>query len=290
MGGLLIPVLILIDLLAGQGETMVVRRYGRKYGDGGLFFNAIICLFASVFFFVTDKGGLCFPKELWGYGLVSCVMFATGFYTMYLALSTGSYVGSKMFSSFSSIIPIFYGILILQETVSIPKWIGIILVFVTVILKVTEGVKGEDTKDASVSWYIYLLLSAVSNGFISVITKMQQLRFDHMYDNEFMIISFLGSFVFLFVMAFIKERGKTKGILGKSILYGAGAGIFNGGKNFLNLIILLYLPISVSTPLRQGLGIIVGFLISTFLYKEKYTRRKIIALVVGAVAVMMFRF
>ena len=195
-----------------------------------------------------------------------------------------------LFSSFSSIIPILYGIFVLQESISIPKIFGIILVFVTVILKVTEGVKGEDTKDASVSWYIYLLLSAVSNGFIAVITKMQQLRFDHMYDNEFMIISFLGSFVFLFVMAMIKERDKTKGVLVESILYGAGAGFFNGGKNLLSLFILLYLPISVSTPLRQGLGLIVGFLISTFLYKEKYTKRRIIALIVGAVAVMLFRF
>ena len=56
--------LILINQAAHQVEGMLVRRYGKKHGAGGLFFNAIICLFAMFFFVLTDKGGFYFPKEL----------------------------------------------------------------------------------------------------------------------------------------------------------------------------------------------------------------------------------
>ena len=178
--------LIIIDQFIGQGEGMVVRHYGKKYGDGGMFFNSFICLFASIFFLITDKGGLCFPKELWLYGIISCFLFATGFYTMYVALATGSYIGTKMFGGFSGIIPIAYGILFLKETATVTTYIATALIFLSVFLRVYQKPGSMKDENASLKWYIYLLLSAISNGFISVVSRMQQIRFDHAYDNEFM--------------------------------------------------------------------------------------------------------
>lgn len=281
--------LIVLEQFIVQSESMIVRRYGKKYGDGGMFFNAFICLFASVFFLLTDKGGLYFPKELWLYGIISCILFATGFYTMYVALATGSYVGAKMFSGFSGIIPITYGILFLKESASATTYIATALIFLSVFLRAYQKPGSNKNESTPLKWYIYLLLSAISNGFISVISRMQQIRFDHAYDNEFMIISFLGSFAFLFTMGLIKERGKLFHVAKYGILYGAGAGLFNGANNLVNLMIFLYLPISLSTPLRQGFGILVGFVIAKFLYKETYTKRELLSIIIGGIAVILFK-
>ena len=37
------------SLVSHQLETMIVKRYGDKYGKGGMFFNAIICIFAMIY-------------------------------------------------------------------------------------------------------------------------------------------------------------------------------------------------------------------------------------------------
>ena len=71
------------------------------------------------------------------------------------------------------------------------------------------------------------------------------------------------------------------------MLYGAAAGIANGAKNFVTLFIYLYLPLSTVSPIKTGLGILITFLTSLLYYKEKYSRRQLIGVVIGTVAVVM---
>lgn len=269
---------------------MIVRRYGRKYGAGGMLFNAILCLFSAVFFVLTDKNGLVFTKELVIYGLVSCVLFATGFYAMYLALSMGSFAMTRLINSFSGLISIFYGIFFLSEGASLLKWIAIALIFVSSFCMRYQKKGGNETSQFSVKWLIFVLLSAISNGFIAVLQRMQQLRFDKAYDNEFMIISLVGASIILLVLGLIKEKEKVVSTIKYGSLYGLFAGILNGATNFLNLAIYLFIPISAATPIRTGAGLVTSFLISIFIYKEKFTKMHIVSAVVGIIALVLFKY
>ena len=283
--------LVSLDMFLQQGEGMIVRRYGKKHGDGGMFFNSIICLFSLIFFILTDKNGLVFPKKLFLYGLISCIMFAIGFYAMYVALQYGSYVSTKLISSFSGVISIVYGITFLKEPAGFNTYLGIILVFFSVFLMRYKKKSERDKNDKgfSLKWLLYVLASAISNGFISVISRMQQIRFENSYDNEFMILSFGGVFIALFILGIIKERENFRYIAKYGTLYGIGAGFFNGSKNLVNLAIYLYIPISVATPVKTGLGFILNFIISVFLYKEKFTKQQLISVLLGIVALILFK-
>lgn len=285
MGALLLSFYV----TAQQGESMLVKRYGKKYGDGGMLFNAFICFFAVIFFLITDKNGLCFPKELLPYGIFSCVMFATGFYTMYLALQIGSYAGTTMFSSFSGIFPIIYGIFFLKEPSGFTTIAAIALIFISVYLRVSQkSINNEKSSSVPLRWYVYVLLSAVSNGFIAIISRTQQLYFHNAYDNEFMIISFTGSAIFLFAVSLMKEKENFKKVGKYGLFYGMATGLLNGLKNFLNLMIYLYIPISVTVPLEQGLCFLASFIISKLLYKESHTKRELLAFLVGGIAIILF--
>lgn len=289
---LYIPVLLLlVYILFHEGEGIVVKNYGKKHGSGGMFFNAIICLFSMVFFFITDKDGLCFPKELWGYGIVSCLMFATGFYTMYIALKIGSFVASRLIASFSGVISVVYGIFILKEPATISTYVAIVLIFLSVFLRQSGSKKGEEDekKGVSAKWLIMAILAAVSNGLIAVISRMQQLRFNNAYDNEFMIMSFGGSFIALLILGFIYERDNFKKVAKYGTVYGFLGGMCNGAKNFVNLVLYLYIPISVATPIKSGVGFIVSFFLSVFLYKEKFTKMQVAGVAVGILAIIMFK-
>ena len=283
--------LILINQAAHQVEGMLVRRYGKKHGAGGLFFNAIICLFAMIFFVLTDKGGFYFPKELWLYGFVSCLMFAAGFYSMYLALQLGSYAISRLISSFSGVFAIVYGLVFLKEPAGVMTYIAFILVFASVFLMnyKTGGKEDGEEKGFSVKWLICVLVALVSNGMIAVLSRMQQLRFENACDNEFMMLSLGGAFAALMLIGLVTERGKLKQILKYGMLYGGIAGLMNGAANLVNLATYLFLPISVVTPIRTGLGIVTNFVISVLVYKEKFTRRQLVSAVIGVLALVLLK-
>ena len=126
--------IVLGGLMAHQAEAMIVKRFGAKHGKGGMFFNAILCLAATVYFFATDTGGFQLPTGVLVYGLVNSTMYAVGFYTGYLAYKLGSFGLTRLFTSFGGILTIGYGIIILHEPFSLTMLAGVALVFVSVFL------------------------------------------------------------------------------------------------------------------------------------------------------------
>lgn len=283
---------IILNQLFHQGEGMLLRHYGKKHGSGGMFFNAFVCFFAMLFFVVTDKGDLYFPAQLLIYGIADGVMFAAAFYSTYVALHLGSYAITKLVSSFSCIVPILYGVAFLQERINIVTYFSFVLVLVSMLL-----VNGNDEKDKhnsekkslSVKWLVSAVISAVSNGFIFVIMRMQQLEFEKKCDNEFMIISLFSAFVLLFAIGLVTERHRLTYVAKHGSLYSAIAGILNGAANFANLYILIYVPISIATPLKTGVGIVMSFVVSVLIYKERFTRNQLVGAVVGFVGLMLLK-
>ncbi len=68
-----------------------------------------------------------------------------------------------------------------------------------------------------------------------------------------------------------------------------GIGLGKDAAQFLHqlLAIYLFLPLSVISPTSSGLGMISAFLISFFFYKEKYSPRQLIGVLLGASAVVL---
>lgn len=278
--------LIFASLMTHQFEAMIVKHYGQKYGKGGMFFNAIICLFSMLYFLITDKGGLQFPPMVIVYGLINSTMYAIGFYSAYVAYRIGSFGLTRLFSSFGPIIQIVYGILFLHEATSPLTYISITLIFTSIII-MRSGNAGDGKAQISLKWLFFLILTILSNSFIAIIGRMQVGAFDGQYKNEFLMISLAGSAVFLFVFGFIFERDKFRTTIKSGFLYGMFAGVFNGITNLLILVTYNYVPISVSSPLKTGLGMIISFLMSVVLYKEKFSRRQLVSVCIGIIAVVL---
>ncbi|MBQ4087599.1 MAG: DMT family transporter [Clostridia bacterium] len=282
---------ITISALLQQAEGMTMRRYGKKHSVGGMFFNAIISLAAMVFFFLTDKNGLHFPKEMWIYGSIDALFFASGFYSMFLALQSGSFVATKMVSSFSGIFPIVYGIAFLKEPADFFIYLGIVLVFLSMFFMnySKKGIESsQDKKAFSLKWLICVLVTSVANGGIGILTRMQQIHFGGAYDNEFMILSFGGSFLFLLLLSLLQERDRMGYILKHGTPYGLLTGLINGSKNLIGMLVYFYIPISLASPIRTGIDLIMSFLISILLYKEKLTKMQLASVAIGAVALVLF--
>lgn len=281
-------VLLLLVVMTDQLENMAVRLYGRKHQDGGMFFNAIICAFAALFLLITDKNGLQFPKELFLYSISGAVTTAVGFYTAYLAFKYGSFILTKLISSFYSVIVIAYGIVFLREPADLFGYIGIVLFLISSVMVNLKKEDVSEKKEFSVKWLVCAVLCAVGNALLVIIMRSQQIKFDGAYDNEYMIVNSLGAAILLFAIGLITERKNVLGIVKKGFVYGAVTGGINGLKNLLTLIVYLYIPLSIFTPARAGVGCVLGFIISVLLYKEKFTKAQLIGIFLGALSVVLF--
>lgn len=284
---------VLIHHLAHQGETMLVRRYGRKYGAGGMLFNGVICLFAMFFFLFSDLDGLRFASGIWTYGLINAVLYAAGFYFSYLAHSCGNYFLTQTICSMSFIIPIVYGLFFLHEPANAVTYIALVLSISSVLLMCyARGRKfehQEKTGGISAKWLISVLIVLLSNGLITVVSKVQQTSFDGLYKNEFMVITLTGASLFLFIMGALLERRGMLKVLRQGCLYGIGAGLLNGFKNALNLVLITLVPLSVLSPINKGVGLLLGYVVSVFLYKEKYTKLHYLSILLSIISIVLMQ-
>ena len=198
-------VLIVVYTLLNLGESVVVRTYARRHGSGGFIMNAIIALFACAFFVVKvliSGEGFNFLVDMIPYALVNSVFYFCGFYLAYVAFKIGPFGLTRLIASFSLLMPIFYGIFFLNESTTVFTYIGIALIVAAMFMMNYEGKSATAEKQegaASLKWFVCILLSTVSNGFISIMTKMQQVKFGDVCSEEFQIISIGGSFIFLVV-------------------------------------------------------------------------------------------
>ena len=285
MGYLLIIVYTLLNL----GESVFVRTYAKKHGSGGMLMNAIVALFATLFFVITDADGFHAPAEMIPLAILNAFLFGAGFYCTFVAYKCGPYGLTRLIGNFSLIFTIFYGIFFLNEQPKIATYIGIVMIFAAMVL-INYKKKGEDEMGISLKWFILVMISMVANGFIGVFTRMQQIRFNDTCSSEFQIISIGGSFILLAIIGLILDRDKLPYFLKHGSIYGVGAGIFNGAKNFLTLVIYTLLPLSIVSPMKTGLGMLATFALALCIYKEKYAKKQIIGVILGVVAVILLAF
>ncbi len=281
--------LVVLGLVVHQFEAILVKNYGKKYGRGGMFFNAIICIFAMIYFFITDKNTLQFHRGILIYGLINSVAYAAGFYTAYVTYRIGSYGLTNLFSSFGVILITFYGIIFLGEPTTVTTYVAFSMILVSLFLMNYQK-RGENSEKITFKWVIYVILMVLSNVAIAIIGRMQFGVFGDAYKNEFLIISLGGAAISLLVFGLIFERNSFKTTIKYGLIYGAGAGVLNGINNLLILVTYNYLPISFTSPVNTGLGLALSFLISVIFYRERFNRRQIASVVIGVAAVVLMSF
>ena len=286
-------ILVLLFVALNMGESIAVKAYAKKYSSGGFIMNAIIALFACAFFVVKvliSGEGFNFLGAMIPYALVNSLFYFCGFYLAYVAFKIGPFGLTRLVSSFALMFPIFYGIVFLNESTTPFTYVGIALIVAAMVMMNYTGKSASAEKQegsVSLKWLVCILISTVSNGLITIMTKMQQVKFNDVCSEEFQIISIGGSFIFLALIGLISDRKNLGYVLKNGTLYGALSGLFNGAKNFLILFIYQLLPISIVSPLKSGLAIIASFLVSITLYKEKYSLLQKLGVVCGGVAVVI---
>jgi drug/metabolite transporter (DMT)-like permease len=139
----------------------------------------------------------------------------------------------------------------------------------------------------SPKWVICVALSVIGSGMFGVMQKLQQVKFLKTCDNEFMIVTLFFSAITLFFIGIITNGKNLLYILRHGGIYAGIAGLSNGATNLLNLVVNAMIPISIAAPTRSGIKIVISFLISLILFKEKLSRRQTFGVIIGATALIL---
>lgn len=272
----------LISVILGLSLQNVMKKgYTKSSGGGVYLFGVLTCLSATLFFAVTS-GGFEWNAKILPYSLAFAAAYVTAMIASVLAIQCGSLSLTSLIVSYSLMIPALYGLIFLDESISFGFYPGILLLVISLLLIN----KPEEKKPINFKWILYVILAFLGNGMCSVFQKMQQVAFEGAYKNELMIFALVAGAVVLMIVSFIKDGKQIGTYIKKGWFFGLLSGIFNGIVNLFVMMLSGRMSASLMFPLISAGGIVVTYLISKWIYKEKLTRRQLVGFVLGIASVI----
>lgn len=281
------PYLLLsIAALAVTGQNIFKQKFNDKCKSGTFFFTGMIAVFAMIFFIAINRDSyysakLILPSAAFALSYASATFFAV------LAIRYGSLAKSCLIISFSLLVPSFYGILFLREPVSLELILGTVLLIVSLFLINYE--KEETEEKASLKWYVFVFLAFMGNGLCSTVQKAKQQIHGTEGDNLFMIVALAMVAVLMFILAFCsrEERTTVKETIRHGFLWAILCGVANGLTNYLVILLNLELPASTLFPVISSGSLVLSFLYSVFVVREKFSTRQYIGFLIGVVSIVL---
>jgi len=262
-------------------STVVFNRYKT-------FFAAVIALVVCFFEGFLFNGQTLLYASLYGVFLTAANYFGVR------AITEGHMGVVSMIGSFSLIVPCAYGLIFLDEKLSIFGIMGLILVFISIALLSYKKQSGA----LSVRCLVFSFITLIANGACSVLQKMQQTAQPNSFRAEFTLFSAVVAFLVFMVMKNTngKKEQATSGNEVKKVLFnkdtalfGTLSGLFNGASGLLVLTLATSQNASVLFPLLSVANSVVAVVVGRVVFKEKLTAIQMISVIIGIVSVVLLK-
>ena len=277
----MIPILYLLNVVCSAGQSALGKQYAKRGGES-LPFNINKAVIGSILFLALGwiNGFSRHVQTMLfgiGYGISLCISMHTGF----KALSIGPMALTSIIASFSLIIPFLFGIILWNESLTLLKFIGIILLLFSIILINIKKETGFSAK-----WLLYALATLLTNGICSVIQKMHQINFPTLYRTEFMFWALLCVSIILLVTHNTKKNRKEHF---EFSLLGIASGVANCCANYIVLYLSATENASVLFPIIAVANIITVWAIGLLFFKERLKILQTIGLIIGVVSAVLLK-
>jgi len=267
--------------------------YQNKTGKGTFLFTALIQLAAACFFAGACLFGGGFSYE-WGvlpFSLLFALATSTCCITSVTSLRYGSLALTSLISSYSLMLPTMYGFIRFKDPIYVTQLVGIALLLVSLYLtnmskKDGEAQEQKKQKSNFFKWLPLVIVMAVTNGMCAIVQKEQQHQFGGAYKNEFMLVALLVSVTVLTVVGLVRERQDVKTVLKLGALPAVLTGAANGATNLLVMVVTATIAASIFFPVISGGGMVLAYIISVTLFKEKFTTGQKIGILLGVASLV----
>ena len=276
----------------------------------------IFCAIYSIVFFGIQIG---FVPEV----STSSVVFATLYSIAGIATTISSIMGMKFgkvttISTFmllgGMVLPFIYGVTILNEAITLPKIVAIIIMIISLIPSLTskEASDGkEQDKKKHLLYVLMLLIVFIGNGAVSIITSASTKAPDAVPTESYMFLIATIRITIAFAISLFltfKNRKKSETSFGKALLSGVGKkfsliaigitfiysalyGVCNSLGNVYSLACArANMDASIQFPVISGAVIVLTAMIAWALFKEKPQKKDWISIALSIVGVILFIF
>ena len=250
-----------------------------------------------------------FRVEFSTISVIGAILFALVMIPYYMigikVLSLGSLAIYSMFMMLGGmLVPFFYGVWFLKESVSVAQILGIVLLTGFIILQAVSQSDpntekgGKQSTKTKIIFLVLCLAIFLLNGLTGVIAKAHQISEGAVDEISFTVISCaLTAMISLLLLAleFIRNRKeKSRQVMTTLkmkpmwIMALIGAATYTG--NYLHLLAANDVPASVQFPLVSGGVIVLSALISFGAFKEKLSVKEWISIGGAFLATVLFAF
>jgi len=237
--------------------------------------------------------------------LASGLTWAITLQFWYIGLSLSTLILSNVICSITVLVPIFLAALFFQEQISIGQYIGLALFFGAIYFMSVKG-KGEKTKVNSVAIICYII-NAIGGGVISFLQKVFSYSNEQISASMYNVYVYFFAGVGFFLIYFIfKKFAKTKAIQKINSVMPVSSEPLKAKDVFSKFFWIVFVmsiltflrsallteaaydvPAAVLYPLFKGVSMILVFITSVVLLKEKPTWRSVVGLVLAIVSVVL---
>lgn len=272
------------------GLTSILAKCGIRKTDSTVataIRTAVVLIFSWLMVFVVGSQGTI--PAIGGRTLLFLVLsgLATGasWLCYFKALQLGDVNKVVPIDKSSTVLTIILAAIFLQEGVSLPKGIGVVLIAVGTFLMIEKKQSSGETKSAA--WLWYALGSAV---FASLTAILGKIGISGIESNLGTAIRTAVVLVMSWVMVFVTgKQGKLKAIPQNELGFICLSGLATGGSWLCYYRALQDGPASVVVPIDK-LSILVTVLFSYLVFHEKLTKKSALGLagIVAGTLLMLF--
>ena len=282
MNGLLLGVIILSNTF----QTMASRSYGMRAKNGKYIFNAIAFSLATILCLIPAGGKMNFSLEVLPYSFFFALAFGSCTFFNFLALNEGPIALTTLISSYSLLIPTFYGIIFLGDSLGALAIVGIVLLLFSLFFSNYKKRCDGETGRVTVKWIIYVTIAFIGNGMCSTVQKIQNIKMGGESKNEFMFLAYMVFALAMLVAAIIKERETIISNVKVGGAFIAAVGVFNFITNMLVMFLNARIAPSIMFPIISAGGVLLTVVAAITVYREKLTRFQQIGVVLGILAII----
>ncbi len=285
--------LLVSDLLLAVNFS-ANKVYQKKAGTtlkAGLLFNSVLGLFTAIVFFAVNgfKFDISFfslimsiisTSALVGYSLIGFKLMKSGAMSVYtMFLMTGGMT-----------LPYIWGILFLDEPLTVFRTLALVIIFVGVVLSNLAKAK------VSISQIGMCISVFVLNGITSIVSKTHQIEqvYRCVGEIEFLIIGGLFQFIVCgIIYIFLKDthnENKTTIKAPLFLLIALISALASGTSSFLSLFTAKTVPATLLYPFVTGGTIVFSTLTAGIVFKEHISKNHIISVILCFIGTLLFLF
>lgn len=289
--------LLYLAVVACNVSASVFTKLNSKRGGNSTLFNffrALVPFLAFGAAALAFGGKITARTALFGAAYGACLACST--VCGYFALACGPMGITSAIATFSLVPVTVFCVIFRGEPLTAIKAAGIILALVSLVVMNAEKPRADFNKR---KWLTLALSTLLLNAACQIIIVVAGGDGGGItFTACAQIVPFLA-FGTAFLISTIKKRSaRASGIspvaaptgAGKSAVFGAVAGITTASGAFVTFLLAASSQGSVLFPLVSVINLIGVFLVGTFLFKEKPTPKRIIAIVLAVAAIALLKF